>query len=398
MHRYKEEGSMSTKSLKSKTRSSLFVMLLALLVAVPGAQAPVTTAHASTSGTWTGTGSMATPRSVHRALLLLNGKVLAIGDETANDGSTTATAELYDSATGIWTSAGSMSTPRSRHIAVVLQDGRVLVAGGRRHVFEGCLASAETYDPSTNSWSLTGSMSICRDNFDAAMLPDGRVLVAGGVSGDDQQGPFIVKSAEVYDPSTGTWSPADHMANSRFDHKLISLPSGAVLAAGGFNSGVNYATFRTAEVYNPQTGTWSNTGLMQTARSTFGDVVLANGEVLVVGGWSGTGLIPTAAAELYDPATGRWTPTGNLAVPRGIGIATLLADGRVLVAGGRGIGGGLASAELYESALGVWSSAGNMSQPRVAHSMTTLADGRVLVAGGSTGLGGRLATAELYTP
>ena len=361
-------------------------------------QLPLNMVQASPTGTWTTTGSMATPRAVHRALLLANGKVLVIGGETAHDGSTTATAELYDPATGTWTSAGSMSIPRSRHIAMVLQDGRVLVAGGRRHVFAGCLASAEIYEPATNSWSLTGSMSICRDNFDAAVLPNGRVLVAGGVSGEDQQGPFIVKSAEIYDPSTGTWSTTDHMANSRFNHRLISLASGAVLGVGGFTSGVHYACLWPSELYNPQAGTWSNTGLMQTARSTFADVVFPDGRVLVAGGWSGAGLIPTDAAELYNPATGRWTPTGSLSVPRGVAIGALLADGRVLMAGGRNDGGRLASAELYEPALGVWSSAGSMSQARLAHTMTTLADGRVLVTGGSLGPGGRLSTAELYTP
>ncbi len=70
----------------------------------------------------------------------------------------------------------------------------------------------------------------------------------------------------------------------------------------------------------------------------------------------------------------------------------------MLVVGGRNNGGRLASAELYEPALGVWCSAGDMSQARLAHTMTTLADGRVLVTGGSLGPGGRLSTAELYTP
>jgi hypothetical protein len=380
------------KQASRRLRSGLIISLLL-------AQAPLATAHASATGTWSTTGSMAVPRSVHRALVLPDGKVLVTGGETANDGSTTATAELYDPATGMWTSAGSMSTPRSRHIAVVLQNGRVLVAGGRRHVFEGCLASAEIYDPTTNSWNLTGSMDICRDNFDAAMLPDGKVLVAGGVSGDDQQqGPFVVKSAEIYDPNTGTWTPADHMANSRFTHRLISLPSGAVLAVGGFNSGVNYAALRTAEVYDPLTGIWSNTAPMETPHSTFGDVVLADGRVLVVGGWTGAGLIPTDAAELHDPTTGRWGTTASLSVPRGIATAALLRDGQVLVAGGRNDSGRLASAELYNPTLGIWSSAGAMSQARISHTMTTLRDGRVLVAGGSLGPGGRLATAELYTP
>src|SRR5262249_75164 len=64
-------------------------------------------------------------------------------------------------------------------------------------------ASAEIYDPTTQTWSLTRSMSIARDQHTATLLRDGTVLVAGGA------GPTIFplgNSAERYDPQTATWS------------------------------------------------------------------------------------------------------------------------------------------------------------------------------------------------
>ena len=39
-------------------------------------------------------------------------------------------------------------------------------------------------------------------------------------------------------------------------------------------------------------------------------------------------------AELYEPGTGRWTPTGRMNAPRSNQTAIALADGQVLVAGG----------------------------------------------------------------
>ena len=58
-----------------------------------------------------------------------------------------------------------------------------------------------------------------------------------------------------------------------------------------------------------------------------------------------------ASAELYDPETGTWSAIANLHEPRVFHTATLLANGRVLVAGGYGgyFYGQSDSTELYGS-------------------------------------------------
>jgi len=293
-----------------------------------------------------------------------------------------------------------MSTPRTRHTATLLLDGRVLVAGGRSQAGES-LAVTELYDPNTGTWSLTGSMATPRDWHTATRLPDGKVLVTGGVSATPR-GPYILKSAEIYDPQTGAWSSTDKMANARFGHTATLLADGRVLVTGGANSGGHCTFMPTAEVYDPRTGKWTNTRTMGMARGFHFEALLPDGRVLVGGGWGlPVCFTDTVASEIYDPITNRWNSTGNMTTPRGNAVTAYaqLLDGRVLVAGGAtALWPPLATAELFDPATGIWTPTGSMAGGRIFNTTTLLMDGRVLVAGGLDADDSDLATAEIYTP
>src|SRR5262249_28671986 len=160
--------------------------------------------------------SMSAARFVHTATLLPNGRVLVIGG--LNSSGTLPSAELYDPSTGGWSATGSMSVARWGHAATLLSNGQVLVSGGLSSIAPvSALASAEVYDPSSGSWFLTGSMSVGRDRYTATLLPNGKVLVVGGES---NTGSFFheVASAELYDPSAGGWTPTSSMSEARFEH------------------------------------------------------------------------------------------------------------------------------------------------------------------------------------
>ena len=191
---------------------------------------------------------------------------------------------------------------------------------------------------------------------------------------------FFLCAALLVQPCAATpfqWEYTGSLNTGRYLHTATLLADGRVLVAGGYTVALDLAS---AELYDPATGTWTVTGSLNTARYCHTATLLPDGKVLVAGGINWYRL-QLASAELYDPATGNWTDTGSLNTARCWHTATLLPDGRVLVAGG---GDGYAPRERGT----LRSSHGNLDRHRqpqycsVYHTATLLADGRVLVAGG----------------
>jgi Galactose oxidase, central domain len=360
---------------------------------------------AQSSGTFTSTGSMTMARFGHSATLLADGRVLIAGGYTDAwnpmpyplDGhAVTATAEIYDPSTGAFTSTGSMVTPRAYHTATLLPDGRVLIASGRGGGSDDNLATAELYDPATGLFTATGSMTTPsgHDVNTATLLPDGRVLITGApvVNG----GPF---RAELYDASRGVFTPAATSTKPPSFATATLLPSGQVLLASAFSS----------ELYDPATGIFSPTATLNTFGTQAGllanGTVLITGGNDDPGPTAKAFLYDPSAATFT--AVGSMTaPRSNLtlsALPDG---RALITGGSTWT--GFSLPGGqqamaytccLASAEIYDPSTGLFTAAVSMAAPRAGHTATLLSSGQILIAGGGSGDNGpAIATAELYTP
>ena len=186
------------------------------------------------------------------------------------------------------------------------------------------------------------------------------------------------------------------MTSARSLHTATELANGSVLIAGGYDTAME--TLASAEIYDSITGLFAPTGSMGTGRVAAEATQLSNGKILMVGGQDAAGNA-IASAELYDPITGTFSPTGSLLTPRLNPTVTLLKGGRVLVAGGyEGTSHGtpLATAEIYKPKTGRFEETGSMGTARRNATATLLRDGTVLVAGGYNGKA--VNSPELFKP
>jgi len=281
-----------------------------------------------------------------------------------------------------------MNQLRIGHTVTLLPDGKVLAVGGRLPGAGGGLVgsnTAELYDPNTDTWTPAQPMSHARQYHTATLQPDGKVLVVGG----EPHNASLRGTAEIYDPGTDIWTPTGMTNLPRNVHTATLLPDGRVLIVGGTHGGLDGPSARTAELYDPATRTWEFTGSMKMSRySGHLASLLETGKVLVAHGHN-TGDVTT---ELYDPDTGVWTLTGRMQEIVGSPSMTTLPDGNVLVAS-LSTGASITIVQFYDPVSGQWRPLSSRPSVRfLSPTVTGLFDGKILITGTYT------RATELYDP
>lgn len=314
------------------------------------------------------------------AIALPNGDALVFGSAPV--------AQRFDHASNSMLVDGALLQSHVYTSAQALASGEVLLASG---TFDPTDASAELYDPATRSSHATGSMSTGRWNAAVSPLTDGRVLFAGGTI--DYSG-TPTDSIELYDRGTGRFSAAGHMARPRAYATATQLPDGTVLVAGGLSNLADVCPHSngiqqcSAEVCDPARGVCTPTGDMSEARWSSVATALADGRVLISGGWTEQLSSQRWADgfQIYDPVNGTFSAAGaGTGQQRLAHTATRLPNGGVLLAGGVGLYSNvLATSAVFDPVALTVRPGPNLVASHDSHAAVLLADGRVLVAGGET--------------
>jgi hypothetical protein len=343
-------------------------------------------------GTWTASPDLVSIRGTTTAVVLKDGRALAIGGGVGIEA--VPAVEMFDPATGVWQATTPMNQARRGHQAVLLGDGRVMVAGG---IHQGeLLSSVEIFDPGTSRWTTMAPMSVPRLGSTLTLLTNGSVLATGGTSADTASGAGGGQTirpdatAEVYNVGANRWTKTSGtMSTPRFEHTATALDDGKVLIAGGQGPPISgqAEALATTEIYDPAVDSFRKSNDMSDARFNHAAVKLPDRTIMVVGGAGGqNGDTSLTTAEVFNPGDGSWTAAGTLTGSRSGHVASVFPDGRVLVAGGelitRGNRRALDSAEIFVIEKREWQSAGKMNCPRSEASAALLGDGSVLVVAG----------------
>jgi Kelch motif len=323
--------------------------------------------------------------------------------------STLSACSLSFGTVGAWSTETPPPTSLWATNSVVIPDGEVVFLGGFDPQTGQLLNRVLRFDPRINSWSQGAPMPVEQDGYAIAPLSNGSILIAGGggLLGDPNALPVVapgggapgggnglLATTWLYSLQLNSWRKVGNLNVARSGSSAALLTDGRVLIAGGSvplatpiqlpNGSSDFFGFsNSAEIFDPQTNSWSLVGSMHAARGSMAFLALPHGKALAAGGcaFANQGVQLGSAltsAEVFDPATSAWTVTSPLPEPQCGAGSVLLRDGRALVTGGSVSGGSVSNAFLYDEQKHSWSAAGSTVQGGSAPVL--LADGRVFVA------------------
>ncbi len=311
---------------------SMFMVAFAALGAVAIVLSPVPSAA---QGSWSERADLLLRRS-EISVTENNGKIYVMGgypgERIVSD-----EVQVYDSATDSW-SLGPALPMTMHHTMAATIDGRVYIIGGEATLGGGqpvFLDLTHVLNEEAGTWEARAEMPTRRSGGGAAVI-DGKIYVAGGrpPSGAD---------FAMYDPAADTWTTLPDMPTAR-NHLAVGAVDGKVMVAGGrFGSGVGSEMTDIVEVYDPATGSWSPATPLLKPRAGMASVV-SNGCFYAVGG-EGNDPDPRGIFEeneMFNPRTNEWVRLQPMPLPTHGLTGAAAIGGSVYIPGGaiaRGVSG-----------------------------------------------------------
>jgi Kelch motif protein/galactose oxidase-like protein len=201
-------------------------------------------------------------------------------------------------------------------------------------------------------------------------------------------------------PKTPTWTTVGELSQPRAYATALVLADGEILVVGGLDRDARDVTNTESELVNVKTGGVTvlhqqlEGRLHQTMTRALGDkVVVAGGVKFQTTHWD-----PVDRTDVYLPAERKWLSARPMIEARSDHAATALLTGMVMVIGGNQGPRLLQSTELYDMGNDRWIRSAPLPEPRTELSAFTLRDGRVLVAGGVDPTGAASDKTFFYDP
>ena len=259
-----------------------------------------------------------------------------------------------------------------------LTDGRILLQGGRDLVKENGVITPEIYTAGEGSSLLNGATSstIYGNQADRWWYPRSWVAPNGqvfGITFDDMY--YLDPNGDGSIAEVGTFTGASRGITST----AVMYDRGKILQTGG------WSTEATIVDINGATPVLSSAGTSNHRRVWGDSTVLPDGTVFVSGGSARANVVDRVAyaAEIWNPQTNTWTVVDSAAVPRLYhSTSLLLPDATVLTAGGTtyGLDDEALTGEIYRPAY-LYDEEGNpVERPAIASESSLMSWGESMTA------------------
>lgn len=265
--------------------------------------------------------------------------------------------DIYDTQTQEWTE-GAQPPFEIHHIQAVELDGLVYVAGAMSGgwPYETPLSHILIYDPVIDKWAIGPEIAEDRRRGGAGtVVYNDKIYVVCGIINGHTSG--WVNWLDEFDPKTNEWRQLPNAPRTR-DHLHAAVADDKLVVAGGRRSGYGGGGFETTveqtNVYDFDTGEWtelpSPEGDIPTERAGIAAAV-HQGNVVIIGGESGSQETAHSEVEMLDLSTGTWEALPSLNRGRH-GTQTITIDDMIITGAGSGNRGGgpeLNSFEIFST-------------------------------------------------
>jgi N-acetylneuraminic acid mutarotase len=244
--------------------------------------------------------------------------------------------------------------------------------------------TTQVYTPATNAWKRRAPLPAARW-LAAASEADGKVFVIGGSTGRFQTS----ATTYAFDPTDNAWTKMSSLPQPVESGAAVTVTiegSETILLFGGVDT--DGVPTETVYAYDVTADSWSDVGASP-ALSQMSAVVLLDGTVAVLGGWTFDG-DPSLATWVYDPALNSFASKADmLSNTLGTAPAALGTDGLLYATG---LNATAKRVDVFDPVGNTWStSAPDLETGQTAASVAEAGNAIYtiggLVPGGSTAIG-----------
>lgn len=257
----------------------------------------------SSTTSWSQVRSMSYGRWYPTATMLPDGRVLVVAGDDGCASCVAAVPEIYNPATNTWVQVPGAENPLPEYPHLfVLPDGRVLATGS----FEEAIP-AQVLDINAQTWTVVDPAVL--DGHSSVQYGTNKFMKSGTSATSDP--PYGPSAATTYvldmNQAQPAWRETTSMAFPRSYHNLTLLPDGTVLATGGEKTTDPFDQTQSvfpAELWSPTTETWTTMSALSVPRFYHSiALLLPDARVLVAGGgrFGGTAVDDMLNAEVYSP-------------------------------------------------------------------------------------------------